>query len=227
VFRKSTPLARFTPPLVRRIQSRLIRWGRKNFNPFPWRSTRNRFHALLAELLLQRTRAEQVVPVYRELCKRFRKPKELAAAPPNVIADIMYPLGLHWRASWLQQFAREVAHRFRPSLPADVNALDSLPGVGPYAASALVSLHAGKRAPIVDANVVRLYGRLFGFKWDGETRRKRFLLDIADRMTPRKQYREYNYAVLDFTRAQYRLYTLTGHAPRVLMPPDLPAGPPH
>jgi outer membrane protein TolC len=34
-------------------------------------------------------------------------------------------------------------------------------------------------------------------------------------------------AVLDFTRAQYRLYTLTGHAPRVLMPTEPLAVPPH
>lgn len=121
-------------------------------------------------------------------------------APPSAVADIVYPLGLHWRASWLQEFAREVAGRFRARLPAEVEALDALPGVGPYAAAAYVSLHAGKRAAIVDSNVVRLYGRLFGFETHGETRRKRFLLEIADRMTPRKNFREYNYAVLDFTK---------------------------
>lgn len=156
---------------------------------------------MLAELLLQRTRAEQVAPVYKQLCKLFRRPEDMAAAPPNIIADTVHPLGLHWRASWLQQFAREVANRFGSSLPRDVQVLDALPGVGPYAAAAFVSLHAGKRAPIVDGNVVRLYGRLFGFKTDGETRRKKFLHVIAERMTPPTKFREYNYALLDFTRA--------------------------
>jgi A/G-specific adenine glycosylase len=74
--------------------------------------------------------------------------------------------------------------------------LVDLPGVGPYVASAVISLHIGNRAVIVDSNVVRVLSRITGAKYNAETRRQKWLLDLADYLTP-KYPREYNYALLD------------------------------
>lgn len=52
---------------------------------------------------------------------------------------------------------------------------------------------------IIDANVVRWLCRIVGAKRDGETRRKKWLFDLADRITPNRNWKEYNYSVLDFT----------------------------
>jgi len=182
------------------IRRRLIRWGGRNFRSFQWRKTRNHFHALLAELLLQRTRAEQVVPVFRTLARRFPTSSSLAAAPTRLVRRVLYPLGLRWRFNSIQALALRLSTRRGPP-PDDVDELLALPGVGPYAAAAYRSMHLGARAPIVDSNVVRLYGRLFGFCTDGETRRKAWLHDLAERMTPQRAFQAYNYALLDFTRA--------------------------
>ena len=51
----------------------------------------------------------------------------------------------------------------------------------------------------MDANVVRLICRLVGRDWDGETRRKKWLREMADRLTPHKKVEDFNYALLDFT----------------------------
>jgi A/G-specific adenine glycosylase len=80
----------------------------------------------------------------------------------------------------------------------------SLPGVGPYAASAYLSFHCGKRAAIIDGNIVRLYGRVFGLSVHAETRRTKEFIALAESMTPPRAFRAYNYAVLDFTRAVCR-----------------------
>jgi len=69
-----------------------------------------------------------------------------------------------------------------------------------YAASSFLSLHAGVRASIVDSNVVRLYGRIFGLSTDAETRRKKWFLEIAEQLTPDTEFRDFNYALLDLTR---------------------------
>ncbi len=50
---------------------------------------------------------------------------------------------------------------------------------------------------IIDANVVRVICRLVGEPYDGETRRKRWLMDLAERLTPERTFRDYNYALLD------------------------------
>lgn len=152
---------------------------------------------LAAEVLLQRTRAEQVIPVYAEFARRYADPMFLVRESPTSFKQLVAPLGLHWRAPLMMKMANEVARRGAP--PDDFGALLGLPGVGPYAASAYLSFHRGIRAVLVDSNIVRWLGRLFEFKTDAETRRKRWLLELADKLTPVRSHRNYNYAVLDFS----------------------------
>ena len=146
-------------------------------------------------MLLQRTRADQVVPVHRTFAQRYPTPEALAKESQSGLLSVISPLGLRWRAPLMIRMAGIVADRGRP--PERLEELTALPGVGPYAASAYLSLHRGIRAPIVDANVVRLYGRVFGFPTGPETRRKKWLLRLADEMTPRRSFRQFNYALLD------------------------------
>jgi A/G-specific adenine glycosylase len=106
-------------------------------------------------------------------------------------------LGLHWRVRLIRKLAQELATH---GIPEDKEKLLELPGIGPYAASAFLSFHVGKRHAIIDSNVVRLYGRLFGFPIHGETRRNKQFIAVADWMTPERRFQKYNYALLDFTR---------------------------
>jgi len=185
------------PSLIKRIQKVLLEWGRENYSDFPWRSSHNSFHALLAEVMLQRTRAEQVVPVFKTFASRYPSSVE-ASKDEKGIKKLVSTLGLNWRGEKIIELAK--ALKDLGNTPTVLEGLTSLPGVGPYAASSYLSLHAGTRMPIVDSNVVRLWGRIFDFETDQETRRKRWFLELADRLTPREGFREFNYAVLDFTR---------------------------
>jgi A/G-specific adenine glycosylase len=106
-------------------------------------------------------------------------------------------LGLHWRVRLIRKLAQELA---TGGIPEDMEKLLDLPGIGPYGAAAFLSFHMGKRHAIIDSNVVRLYGRLFGIPRHAETRRNKQFIAFADQMTPRLLFREYNYALLDFTR---------------------------
>lgn len=182
------------------LMARILLWGRGHFADYPWRKTTNWFHALVAEILLQRTSAEQVVPVYNSFVARFPHPASLAEADVAQVEAVIAPLGLRSRAKLLPELARRVSEA-HAEMPLDIESLRRLPGVGPYAAAAFLSLHAGRRAPIVDANVVRLYGRYFGFCTGPGTRRNKALLQLAERLTPEKKYRDFNYGLIDFTRA--------------------------
>lgn len=185
---------------IKYIRSRLISWGKKHFRNFPWRKTGNRYHALIAEILLQRTRAEQVLPVYRKFIKGFSSPSKLAAAKTSDIRRTIKSLGLAWRTIQLKKLGVSLLRLYSGRVPSDYDKLIRLPGVGPYAASALLSFHCGKRRSIVDSNVVRLYSRLFGFKANPETRRNRKMIVLANVMTSKRNFRAFNYALLDFTR---------------------------
>jgi A/G-specific adenine glycosylase len=183
---------------IRHIRRTLIRWGRANYQDFPWRRADAGWHGLIAEVLLQRTRAAAVVPVYEAFVKRYPTPVLLAVAPIEELEQLLFPLGLRWRVPRLRELGRALAAA-GGSVPRCREKLMRLPLVGEYAAAAWLSLHAGKRAVIVDANVVRWLCRLTGQVYDGETRRKRWLLTLADSLTPRTGVRRYNLSVLDFT----------------------------
>jgi A/G-specific adenine glycosylase len=164
---------------------------------YPWRAERSPWMSLAAEVLLQRTRAAQVAPVFNQFARRYPTPDALAKETSKGLLSVIGSLGLHWRAPLLIRTSEIVAERGVP--PESYGELVELPGVGPYAAAAFLSLHRGVRVPILDANVVRWLGRVFGFKTDPETRRKPWVLELADQLTPKRAFRDFNYAVLDLS----------------------------
>jgi A/G-specific adenine glycosylase len=184
---------------ISQIKDILLSWGKEHFVPFPWRTTDNKFHGLIAEILLQRTRAEQVVPVFELFSKRYSSAMEASRAESSELLDLLRPLGLNWRCKKIIELIND------PSLvdgkiPTHMEELLKLPGVGMYAASAFLTFHLDKRALIIDSNTVRLWSRILGFESNGETRRKKWFLDIVEALTPVEEHRAFNYAVLDHTR---------------------------
>lgn len=186
------------PHRLRRIRSRLLRWGRANFQEYPWRHEHNPWLTLVAELLLQRTRAAQVEPVFNELRERFPTPASVVSAGEAAARGVTGPLGLHFRGPQLFGLATSVNDQGGVP-PSSDEALRSIAGVGPYTAAAWLSLHQGKRAVIVDSNIVRWLSRITGRPYNRDPRGIRWVNELADLLTPSRAFRDYNYAVLDFT----------------------------
>lgn len=176
------------------FRNKLLKWGRDNFSEFPWRSTENKWHALVAEIMLQRTRAEQVLPVYTWFVKKYKSPQQYLN---NCKTDVFKSLGLPAREKQLRLLAGTL---IKIGIPCGKNELLELPCVGEYIASAFRSLHLNIRDVIIDANVVRIYGRFWGFKTNADTRRKSWLIELAGELTPQRAYKTYNYGLIDFTR---------------------------
>lgn len=183
-----------------RVRTRIVYWGRLNYKSFPWRDPNHNWHGLVAEIFLQRTRAENVVPVFNEFCKRYPYIGEFAAAGERELSELIQPLGLRKRAKQLSRLGNEL-HEMG-CVPDDREVLESLTGVGPYTAAAWLSLHRGIAAAIIDSNVVRWLCRMTGRDYDRKLRRKKWLIDLADEITPKdnEKAREFNYGLLDFTR---------------------------
>jgi A/G-specific adenine glycosylase len=190
------------------FRENIIIWGQVHYADFPWRHTTNRWHALVAEIMLQRTRAEQVLPAYLDFTARYITAADYAADPE---ARVFATLGLNWREKHLRELAVVLAGSVKT--PSDKGALLQLPGIGDYIAAAYRSMHLGLRDVIIDSNVVRIYGRFFGFDTDGETRRKKWFIELADRITPVDRFRDYNYGLIDFTRTVCRHSALHSQCP--------------
>ncbi|MEA2016206.1 MAG: hypothetical protein U9O59_05830 [Actinomycetota bacterium] len=180
---------------IKRFQESLIKWGKVNYSPYPWRKTDNRWHALISEIMLQRTNANQVLPVYINFCKKYKTPEDFLKDKKKKY--LFRNLGLYWREKQITKFAKYVSEK---DIPESKDDLLKLPLIGSYIASAYRSLHIGKWDVIIDSNIVRFLGRYFGFETDGETRRKKWFIQLAGKLTPEKNFKEYNYALLDFSR---------------------------
>ena len=70
-------------------------------------------------------------------------------------------LGYYSRVRNLQKAAKIVCTQYGGQLPADYNALLTLPGIGEYTAGAIASISFGLPVPAVDGNVLRVFARLY------------------------------------------------------------------
>ena len=127
------------------FRKKLLRWFHRNERSYPWRNTRDPFKILIAEMMLRRTKADQVKPVYERLFSEYPDVKSLAAAEDEKIKKILYSLGLRWRTSAFRLVAREIKKKYDCRVPATRDELIKLPGVGEYVAGAVLSVGYGKK----------------------------------------------------------------------------------
>jgi len=181
------------------LRKKLVRWFRNNKREYPWRHTEDPFKFLIAEIMLRRTKADQVKPVYENFFKKFPNIKSIISADINTINNILYPLGLNKRYSKVIMLAEALLEHHNCRLLLKRAELKKLPGIGDYSAGALLSIVYKKREWIVDNNVVRLFSRYFGIKLRGEGRRDNKIISIAKEYISKGDPKKSNLALLDFS----------------------------
>lgn len=140
----------------------LISWYRAEGRDLPWRrEPRTTYRVLVAEVMLQQTRADVVAPRYEAFLARFPDFRSLAAAEEGEVMRHFEGMGYYARIRNLHRLARIVAQD-GGSLPRERPALLALPGIGPYVASAVLSFAYGEPSPALDANVRRVALRFAG-----------------------------------------------------------------
>lgn len=98
---------------VDQLHQSLRAWDAQYRRSFPWRVTNNPFPILMAELMLRRTQARQVVSVYNEFIVKYPDAYALAIAPAEQVAQSLFSLGLAWRVPAFQQIARALVERYK------------------------------------------------------------------------------------------------------------------
>jgi len=189
-----------TPALRQWFRRRLLAWYREHGRDLPWRETRDPYHILVSEIMLQQTQVDRVLPKYHEWLDRYPSLEALAAAPEEDVVKTWYPLGYNIRPRRLQAIARESVAKYNGDLPGDEETLRSFKGIGAYTAGAVMSFAFGKRAAILDTNVARVLHRLFVGK--GNHRKKgpteKRLWEISRAVLPHRHVFDFNQALMDF-----------------------------
>jgi A/G-specific adenine glycosylase len=179
------------------VRRALITWGQTHFRNFPWRLTKDPYHILMAEIMLHRTQALQVVPVYEQFVSRYPDIQSLACASKVELHEVLYSLGLRWRIDLVYDLAVQLTSRFAGQVPREKEELLSLPGVSDYIASAVRCFVWNIPEPLIDTNTVRVVGRLFGLEIKDSSRRNRRFKELITALVDPHAPDVYNYALLD------------------------------
>jgi A/G-specific adenine glycosylase len=152
----------------------------------------------VVEILLKQTRASSVEDEARMFVERYPNPQSLASASTRRLIRDLKPFGFHrQRAVHLKALGVALAKEGRV-ISADRDNLLSLPGIGPYAASAIRCFVYGASEPVIDVNIVRIVERVFGVTYQrGEGRRNKDVKRLAAALLNGRQPREVNWALLD------------------------------
>lgn len=159
--RKSTPAAPRAPLLAGDFRRRLLRWFLRHGRNLPWRRTRDPYHVIVSEFMLQQTQVSRVEGYYRRFLERYPSVEALADAPAAMVRESWEGLGYYRRAANLHRLAQEVMREHGGIIPADPALLVRLPGVGRYTAGAVASFAYERATPAVDTNVARVLRRAF------------------------------------------------------------------
>ncbi len=191
-----------TKPDAPTLRRRLLEWYRRSRRDLPWRPTPDRpanpYHVLVSEAMLQQTQVATVLPYFERFITAFPTVADLAAADEQRVLKLWQGLGYYRRARNLHAAAKMIVETFDGAVPATVDQLLQLPGVGRYTAGAIASIAYGVEAPILDGNVARVLARIYRIAdpVDQPATRKR-LWELAEQLAPGEAPGDLNQAMME------------------------------
>lgn len=160
-------------------------WYESGHRALPWRDPDYpAWGILISEFMLQQTPVARVIPRLAEWLARWPSPAHLAAVPPGEAVRAWDRLGYPRRALNLHAAAVAITECHGGVVPADVDALLQLPGVGPYTARAVAAFAYGVRTPVVDTNARRVLARAVAGQGEAGPPQTRRDLEAMDAVLP-------------------------------------------
>jgi len=183
--------------IIKKLSPQIIKFYYNSGRNFPWRQNRTPYRVYLSEVLLQRTQASQVTPVFHALVEKYTSIYSLA----NNFKDasiLMKSLGRFSRFKYFEKGLKYLTEHFDGQIPQSKKDLLSVPSIGPYIAAAIRIFSFDLKDTIIDTNIVRVLGRIYGLKITPETRRDKQFIELAERQVPDREIIAYSYGLLDF-----------------------------
>ena len=180
------------------FRRKLIDWYVDRGRDLPWRRNFDPYQIWISEIMLQQTTVVAVIPYFERFLGRFPTVTDLAATDESEILRLWEGLGYYSRARNLHRAAKVIVEQHSGIFPNELDVLQSLPGIGRYTAGAIASFAFDQRAPIVEANTLRLYCRLIGYDGDPRSREgQERLWAFAEKVLPRKGSGRLNQALME------------------------------
>ena len=180
------------------FRTKLLAWYDANKRSMPWRDCGNPYYIWLSEIMLQQTRVDQATPYFTTFIKHFPTVYDLAEAEQQDVLSVWEGLGYYSRARYLHHAAKTVVANHNGKVPGTWDEITELKGIGPYTASAILSIAFQEPYAVVDGNVIRVLSRYFGIEDD--VRRsavKTNIQEYADELLDRNRPGDFNQAIME------------------------------
>lgn len=187
------------------LSGELLNWYDQHARSMPWRvSPQDRaagvmpdpYRIWMSEVMLQQTTVAAVTEYFQRFTRRWPTVMDLAAAEDADVMGEWAGLGYYARARNLLKCARVVADDLGGRFPDTYEALQKLPGVGPYTAAAIASIAFDQSETVLDGNVERVMARLYDIH-EPLPGSKPLLKSHAAALTPDQRPGDYAQAVMD------------------------------
>tara|TARA_E500000075_G_C6981073_1_gene316698 strand:- start:286 stop:1350 length:1065 start_codon:yes stop_codon:yes gene_type:complete len=180
--------------------TKILGWYDAHRRTLPWRSepgvVPNPYHVWLSEIMLQQTTVATVKSYFEYFLTRWPKIENLAEASLDDVLHAWQGLGYYARARNLHKCAKAISSDYDSRFPETESALLSLPGIGPYTASAIMAIAFNKKATPMDGNIERVITRLYAVA-EPLPKSKKYLYQLAKQMTPDQRAGDYAQALMD------------------------------
>ena len=170
----------------------VLAWGLPRLRDLPWRRVRDPWRILVAEVMLQQTQVERVIPKWYAFCDAYPAPAVCAAAPLGDVLRLWHGLGYPRRARNLHEAATAMVEHHGGRVPDSLSDLLALPGIGRYTARAVLAFAYERDEAVVDTNIARLLARVAG-----ERLTPKRVQSLADGLVPRGDGWAWNQCLMD------------------------------
>ncbi len=160
------------------------------YRAMPWRTDTRAYYVLVSELMLQQTQVARVVPKFTEFIAAFPNEQTLAAASLGDVLKLWQGLGYNRRAKYLYDAAKKIVQDFDGVFPENEADIQSLPGVGPNTAGAIVAYAFNQPSIFIETNIRTVYiHHFFADNFDVTDKQiKEKLQETIDTEHPREFY---------------------------------------
>lgn len=183
---------------IKYFQKKILDWYAENGREFIWRrSSITNYEIIIAEIFLQRTKAETVEKFLPLFYKKYSSWEQLGEASEIELQLHLKPLGLYnQRGTRLFKLAQEVKKR-KGKFPSKRNLLEEMPMMGQYITNAFELYILKKSSPLLDVNMARVLERYFGPRRLADIRYDPYLQQLALIIVNHLKTKELNWAILD------------------------------
>jgi A/G-specific adenine glycosylase len=181
------------PVQIEDLQASALAWYAENGRDLAFRRTADPWAVLVSEVMAQQTQATRAADAWVIFMDHYATPAALAAASNADVVRAWRGLGYNRRAIALRAAAIRMVEDHDGRVPDTLVALESLPGIGPYTARAVLAIAFGRRVAALDTNIRRVLDRAAGPLPAGPGARQ----IAADGLVPADRPGDWTHALMD------------------------------